>query len=174
MKTKSFALVFSACLLGATLLPAFAGGGSDDNREVVREHREHREGGSRDYRGDDRFQAESYRRGGYYYYSYRPRWNFGFGVWPWWGPRYYVRYYDRIPGEVVHEHPVYWERPVSVGISLELDVQKVLARKGFYHGPLDGNAGPVTRASIRAYQKRHGLDQTGEIDPPLMRSMNLL
>ncbi|MCB1500452.1 MAG: peptidoglycan-binding protein [Bauldia sp.] len=33
--------------------------------------------------------------------------------------------------------------------------QKMLATLGFYHGALDGIAGPMTRAAVLAYQRRH-------------------
>lgn len=174
MNAKSFTLLFSGCLLIATAFPAIAG--SDSDRDQGRaSHREHavayRDGHDR---GDGRFNAEAYRRGGYYYFTYRPRWNFGFGVWPWWGPRYYQHYYDKIPADVVREYPVYWERPIRYGGSLETDVQRALAKRACYAGPIDGLVGPETRGAILTYQKRYHLAQTGEIEPDLMRSLGLL
>ena len=58
--------------------------------------------------------------------------------------------------------------------SVEVDVQRELRRKGYYGGAVDGDIGPQTRASIRAYQVDRGLPVTGRIDTPLLRSLRLL
>jgi hypothetical protein len=36
-----------------------------------------------------------------------------------------------------------------------VEVQRGLARAGYYHGPIDGIMGPQTRRAIRAYERDH-------------------
>jgi peptidoglycan hydrolase-like protein with peptidoglycan-binding domain len=42
--------------------------------------------------------------------------------------------------------------------------QMHLRAAGYYPGPIDGHLGPRTRAALRAYQRAHGLPQTGTLD----------
>lgn len=43
-------------------------------------------------------------------------------------------------------------------------VQDALEAKGFDPGPIDGIAGPRTKAAIRKFQDRFGMKASGEID----------
>jgi peptidoglycan hydrolase-like protein with peptidoglycan-binding domain len=43
-------------------------------------------------------------------------------------------------------------------------VQDALQAKGFDPGPIDGVAGPRTKAAIRKFQDRFGIKASGEID----------
>ena len=43
-------------------------------------------------------------------------------------------------------------------------VQKTLKEMGHDPGPIDGVMGSQTSAALRAYQKQHGLDATGQLD----------
>ena len=43
-------------------------------------------------------------------------------------------------------------------------VQDALEAKGFDPGPIDGIAGPRTKAAIRKFQNRFGMKASGEID----------
>jgi len=54
------------------------------------------------------------------------------------------------------------------------DVQKELARRGYYRGPIDGDLGRYSRAAIHAYQVDRRLPVSGRIDRPLLRSLRLL
>ena len=56
---------------------------------------------------------------------------------------------------------------------LAVDVQRALARKGYYRGGIDGDIGPGTRAAIRSYQYNRGLEVTGRIDGALLRSLGI-
>ncbi len=56
---------------------------------------------------------------------------------------------------------------------VEVDVQLALRRAGYYRGPIDGDVGPGTRGSIRAYQYDNDLPVTGRIDRYLLRSLGL-
>lgn len=49
--------------------------------------------------------------------------------------------------------------------------QQLLKAKGLYTGTVDGETGPATRAAIRAFQKKSGLAQTGEVDAALLRAL---
>ena len=93
---------------------------------------------------------------------------FGFGYSPFYGPWYYDRpyYYDDYyyAPRVYTAHRYY---------SLPMDVQTALSRCGYYHGVIDGDIGPASRAAIRAYQRDHGLPITGRIDDPLLRSLRV-
>ena len=52
-------------------------------------------------------------------------------------------------------------------------VQSELARRGYYHGPIDGDIGPMSSRAIARYQMDHGLPVTGSITSSLMRSLGL-
>ena len=53
------------------------------------------------------------------------------------------------------------------------EVQRALARRGYYHGAIDGAIGPGSRGAIRAFQADHGMAATGEINAPLLRALGL-
>lgn len=50
-------------------------------------------------------------------------------------------------------------------------VQRALKSRGFYAGPVDGEAGPGTRAAIRSFRKEHGLGSSTRIDAELTRAL---
>lgn len=54
--------------------------------------------------------------------------------------------------------------PIALADDLTREVQEQLRGKGFYAGPLDGNAGSEFTAALRRYQIRHGLPVTGVLD----------
>ena len=95
---------------------------------------------------------------GYYYPAYPPYY---------YGDPYYYGY----------PYPVratYYEPPAGIGAgSIAAPVQEQLARRGYYHGPVDGIVGRGTRAAIAAYQRNHDLEVTGNINAPLLRSLRL-
>ena len=57
--------------------------------------------------------------------------------------------------------------------SIEAAVQTVLAKQGYYQGPIDGAIGPAASRAIRNYQRDHRLTPTGTINPALLSSMGL-
>ena len=57
--------------------------------------------------------------------------------------------------------------------SMEAAVQTVLAKQGYYQGPIDGAIGPATSRAIRNYQRDHHLTPTGTINQALAISMGL-
>lgn len=52
-------------------------------------------------------------------------------------------------------------------------VQARLARLGYYHGVVDGVAGPRTRAAIAAWEARHGMIADGRLRPEVLRSLGV-
>ena len=59
------------------------------------------------------------------------------------------------------------------GGSIVIEVQRRLAREGFYRGSIDGVMGSRTHYAIRAYERSHGLTPDGEIDDRLLGAMGL-
>lgn len=53
-----------------------------------------------------------------------------------------------------------------------MDAQAILARLGYYDGPIDGGAGTKTRDAIKAYQERHGQKATGLMDEAFLISIH--
>jgi len=97
---------------------------------------------------------------GHYPYYYRPYGGFAFYYS---SPRYY---YD--------DAPVYYPGTnVIDSDAIERGVQYELRRRGFYHGAIDGDIGPASRAAIRAFQADRGLPITGTINRDLLRSLGL-
>ena len=172
MKKQSFVILpLVALALGVMATPS-----------VARDDRKDREKGEPQTEPipTGRYFGGSYQHGGGYYgghyYSYRPQWNFGFGLysWPFWGPHYYDYYYGKGGSNSLrYSHPIYLERPRYVAHGLEIDVQRALAHKGYYSGGIDGDIGPESQAAIRAYQADHALFITGSINSSLLRSLKL-
>jgi hypothetical protein len=53
------------------------------------------------------------------------------------------------------------------------EVQRALARRGYYHGSIDGDIGPQSRRAIALYQQDHRLRATGSINQSLLDSLGL-
>jgi len=60
----------------------------------------------------------------------------------------------------------YWQ-------DLARKVQAELARRGYYHGQINGVIDASSSQAIRAFQKARGLPVTGLIDPGVLRSLKL-
>jgi Putative peptidoglycan binding domain len=54
-----------------------------------------------------------------------------------------------------------------------VEVQRRLARAGYYHGPIDGILGPQTRRAIRAYERDHNVPAYSLIDRARLRTLLL-
>jgi len=97
--------------------------------------------------------------------------SFGF---PWWYPYavyypqpYYVPPYDYSYNNSGQAYDYqYWS-------NLAVSVQSELARRGYYHGPLDGVIGSESSEAIRAFQAAQGLPVTGMIDPKLLNALGI-
>jgi hypothetical protein len=108
-----------------------------------------------------------------HFFHHHNRFFFGFdfaafGFPYWWYPDYYYGYpydyasYDYSP---IYDYR-YWYGLASA-------VQTELARRGYYHGPIDGLMGSGSREAIRSFQKAEGLPVTGLINPQLLRALKL-
>lgn len=99
-----------------------------------------------------------------------------FWSYPLYRPAYYYRPYYA-PYDYGYGYRYYSRPSVSYSSYSQpgagSDVQIALARRGFYHGNIDGIIGPQSRSAIRRYQATYGLPVTGVIDYPLMRSLAL-
>jgi len=60
----------------------------------------------------------------------------------------------------------YWQ-------DLAMKVQSELARRGYYHGQINGVIDSSSSQAIRVFQKARGLPVTGLIDPGVLRSLKL-
>jgi hypothetical protein len=54
-----------------------------------------------------------------------------------------------------------------------VEVQRRLARAGYYRGPIDGILGPQTRRAIRAYERDHNMSAYGVIDGRFSKTLGL-
>jgi len=82
-------------------------------------------------------------------------------------PYYYNPYYPGYPPA-----PAYYGGGPGAA-SVATAVQAELSRRGYYKGPIDGIVGAGTRTAISAYQRTHGLEISGTIDTPLLRSLGV-
>ena len=87
----------------------------------------------------------------------------------------YYRSIDAVPREYrpYNPEPIYRPEPTYRPSGTSYSVQKALARRGYYYGPIDGDIGPGSRRAIARYQADHGLRPTGEIGYSLLRSLGL-
>lgn len=51
--------------------------------------------------------------------------------------------------------------------------QRRLKEAGFYTGAIDGILGPNTQAALQAYQAKHGLPKTGELDEATRKALGM-
>jgi Putative peptidoglycan binding domain len=58
-------------------------------------------------------------------------------------------------------------------VQLVVEVQRRLARAGYYHGAIDGILGPETRQAISAYEHDHKAPAYGVLDRQLLRTLGL-
>lgn len=108
-----------------------------------------------------------------HFFHHHHRFFFGFDVaafgFPyWWYPDYYYGYpygYADYSESPVYDYR-YWA-------GLATAVQTELARRGYYHGSIDGLIGQGSREAIRTFQKSNNLPITGLIDPPLLKALKL-
>src|SRR2546430_2016486 len=60
------------------------------------------------------------------------------------------------------------------GNTTVVEVQRRLARAGYYHGAIDGIMGPQTRRAIRTYERDHNMPAYGVIDGQRLTTMGLV
>ena len=66
---------------------------------------------------------------------------------------------------------VYRRYVVADYYALVVSVQKALARRGYYRGPIDGIAGKGTRRAILTYRADNGLRVISRIDNELLKAL---
>jgi hypothetical protein len=114
-----------------------------------------------------------------------------YGYWPWYFP-YSYSYYDPYYPYGYDSGYGYGQQPVYDGNNVDenyaptddkgsypnssnnvpvAEVQRLLARAGFYKGAIDGAMGSRTYYAIRAYQRSHNLQVDGQIGPELLNSL---
>ena len=90
---------------------------------------------------------------------------FNAGYWfPAWG--YYPNVYYAWDGPIYAYHHLPPDQVIA-------NVQATLQQQGYYHGDVDGLAGPLTRAALADYQRDHGLYETAAIDRPTLESLGM-
>jgi hypothetical protein len=98
----------------------------------------------------------------------------GFGYpFYWWDYPFYG-WYAYPPNDYYYEQQGAYQAESYAGDSVVAQVQNHLARSGYYHGAIDGVAGPATERAIRAFERDHHLRVDGAIDDQLLEKMNLL
>jgi hypothetical protein len=110
--------------------------------------------GDRDFDRDDRFRRFNSFNEIIFIGDFGFPWWWGWGWGPWWGWNwgYPYGYYGGYN---------YGDYGSGYGYgdssrSRVAELQRRLARAGYYHGAIDGIMGPATRRAIRAYERDHG------------------
>jgi hypothetical protein len=80
---------------------------------------------------------------------------------------------DDVPVEYDTETTTTTDTVNAPGDDVGAAVQKALADQGYYHGAVDGQIGPLSQRAIKRYQADHGLDPTGLINDPLLKSLGI-
>jgi len=81
-------------------------------------------------------------------------------------------FFDAFGFPFFYPYPYYGHYPYDYGYNnygydygdTDAEVQRRLARAGYYRGPIDGIMGPRTRRAIRAYERDHNMPAWGIID----------
>lgn len=73
--------------------------------------------------------------------------------------------------ERVPQH--YWGRQSGYR-SVEMSVQRALAQRGYYRGPIDGVMGRGSRDAVARFQRDRRLPVTGNVNTDVLRSLGLL
>ena len=84
---------------------------------------------------------------------------------------------------MMHNTPIYLLLIVIIVSSLSAfncnarptvkDAQKRLIKLGYDPGSADGIIGPKTEIALREFQRDHGLNQSGRLDPPTIKHLGL-
>jgi Putative peptidoglycan binding domain len=129
-------------------------------------HFDHRRDFAFRHHGDDRF-----------FFRHQNRFFFGFDFaafgFPWWYPYSYpYPYYDGDPyGYSSYDYGSGYDYQYWTGLAVS--VQSELARRGYYHGAIDGVIGSDSIQAIRGFQAAQGLPVTGRINPKLLKDLRV-
>jgi hypothetical protein len=78
-----------------------------------------------------------------------------------------------LPAPEPPPHGRHYRSPGYAGDSTVAQVQRALKARGFYAGPVDGDAGAGTRAAIRSFRREHGLGYSTRIDGALLHALRI-
>ena len=91
--------------------------------------------------------------------------SFGFPFWGWgWGWGYPYGYYGGYGYGYPYGYGGYGYQGGYGNGSSVVQLQRRLARAGYYHGAIDGIMGPATRRALRAYERTHNQRAYGMTD----------
>jgi peptidoglycan hydrolase-like protein with peptidoglycan-binding domain len=65
------------------------------------------------------------------------------------------------------------EQQLDIGPPGRIELQQRLTALGLYNGPMDGDLGPMARAAIAEWQKRHDIAPTGELGPLQLSALRI-
>ncbi|MGA2794963.1 MAG: peptidoglycan-binding domain-containing protein [Roseiarcus sp.] len=65
------------------------------------------------------------------------------------------------------------EQALDIGPPGRMELQQRLSALGLYSGPIDGDLGPMARAAIAEWQKRHDVAPTGELGPLQLAALRI-
>jgi peptidoglycan hydrolase-like protein with peptidoglycan-binding domain len=65
------------------------------------------------------------------------------------------------------------EQQLDIGPPGRIELQQRLTAIGLYNGPMDGDLGPMARAAIAEWQKRHDIAPTGELGPLQLAALRI-
>lgn len=97
---------------------------------------------------------------------------YGYGYYPY-GSYYDSTYYDDSYAPDQYEPAAYTDQQDYATDSRVSDVQRALARAGYYDGPIDGRLSNATQKALRRYQRDHGLEVTGGISRGVIEALRL-
>lgn len=105
--------------------------------------------------------------GGYPWYPY----DYGYGAYGGYSNPYYSQYQD---APLYYPDPAYLPAAVGASGSFSLrEIQSLLARDGYYTGPIDGEMGALTRQAISDFQRDHNLSVTGRITSGVLERLGM-
>ena len=78
---------------------------------------------------------------------------------------------SRAAGEASPSASPITSAPTPAPATQAASAQQRLKEAGYYSGPVDGVIGPNTEAALRAYQRDHRLDVTGQLDSQTVRTL---
>jgi len=109
--------------------------------------------------------------GGYGYPGY---YGYGYGYPSGYGYTYPSYYYGQYPtGYAITTYNTSRYGDLAYDDNLVVAVQRRLARAGYYHGLIDGVAGPGTRSAIARWETNHGMYADGRIDRKTLRALGI-
>lgn len=176
-------LLTGVMALGFALVPAVSSAKDKDKGKDKHKDKKHDRDHYEDHDHDrDRYTYHGKKRKyttSYYRQVPRSSFSFVFGN-GYSGPGYYygpqdADYFYEAPGvsyyRTIETIPRRYEG--SSRVSLEVTVQRSLARRGYYRGPIDGDLGPMSRRAIARFQQDEGLRPTGSLSRSTLEALGI-